>query len=51
MAKFLNTSGTNYHLEELIKAARDRLVLIGPFLPVASGSFGALRPKEQAGRI
>lgn len=32
MAKFLNTSGTNYHLEELIKTARDRLILISPFL-------------------
>ena len=32
MAKFLNTSGTNYHLEELIKRARDRLILISPFL-------------------
>ena len=32
MAKFLNTSGTTYHLEELIKDARDRLVLISPFL-------------------
>lgn len=32
MAKFLNTSGINYHLEELIKSARDRLILISPFL-------------------
>ena len=32
MAKFLNTTGTSYHLEELIKGARDRLVLISPFL-------------------
>ncbi len=32
MAKFLNTSATNYHLEELIKNARDRLILISPFL-------------------
>lgn len=32
MAKFLNTSGINYHLEELIKNARDRLILISPFL-------------------
>ena len=32
MAKFLNTSGTNYFLEEMIKAARDRLILISPFL-------------------
>lgn len=32
MAKFLNTSGTTYHLEELIKNARDRVILISPFL-------------------
>jgi len=32
MAKFLNTSATNYYLEELIKGAKDRLILISPFL-------------------
>lgn len=32
MAKFLNTSATNYFLEELIKRASDRLILISPFL-------------------
>lgn len=32
MAKFLNTSATNYYLEELIKNASDRLILISPFL-------------------
>jgi hypothetical protein len=32
MAKFLNTSATNYFLEELIKGAADRLILISPFL-------------------
>jgi len=32
MAKFLNTSAVNYFLEELIKNAKDRLVLISPFL-------------------
>lgn len=32
MAKFLNTSATNYYLEELIKDASDRLILISPFL-------------------
>lgn len=32
MAKFLNTSATNYFLEELIRDARDRLILISPFL-------------------
>ena len=32
MAKFLNTSATNYFLEELIKDARERLIIISPFL-------------------
>ena len=32
MAKFLNTSATNYYLEELITAARERLIIISPFL-------------------
>lgn len=32
MAKFLNTSATNYYLEELIKGASERLILISPFL-------------------
>jgi phosphatidylserine/phosphatidylglycerophosphate/cardiolipin synthase-like enzyme len=32
MAKFLNTSATNYFLEEMIKEAADRLILISPFL-------------------
>ena len=30
MAKFLNTSATNYYLEELIKGARERLTIISP---------------------
>lgn len=32
MAKFLNTTATNYHLEELIKRARERLIIISPYL-------------------
>ena len=32
MAQFLTTSATNYYLEELIKNASDRLILISPFL-------------------
>ena len=32
MPKFLNTSGITYHLEELIKNANERLILISPFL-------------------
>lgn len=32
MAKFLNTSATNYYLEELIKQARERLIIVSPLL-------------------
>lgn len=32
MAKFLNTTGISYHLEELIKNTTDRLILISPYL-------------------
>jgi phosphatidylserine/phosphatidylglycerophosphate/cardiolipin synthase-like enzyme len=32
MAKFLNTSATNYFLEELIKQTNERLIMISPFL-------------------
>lgn len=32
MAKFLNTSAVTYHLEELIKSAQERLILISPYL-------------------
>src|SRR3546814_1438609 len=34
MAKFINTSATNYFLEELIKDAKDRLILISPYLKI-----------------
>lgn len=34
MARFLNTSATNFYLEELIKGAKDRLILISPFLRI-----------------
>ena len=32
MAKFLITTGVSYHLEELIKGTKDRLILISPYL-------------------
>lgn len=32
MAKFLNTTGVSYHLEEMIKGTKDRLILISPYL-------------------
>jgi hypothetical protein len=32
MAKFLNTSAANYYLEEIIRLANDRLILLSPIL-------------------
>lgn len=32
MAKFLNTTGVSYHLEELIKRTKDKLILVSPYL-------------------
>ena len=32
MAKFLNTTGISYHLEELIKGTKEKLILISPYL-------------------
>jgi hypothetical protein len=34
MAKFLTTSGITFHLEGLVKAAKEKLILISPFLRV-----------------
>jgi len=34
MAKFLTTSGITFHLENLMKGAREKLILISPFLKV-----------------
>jgi phosphatidylserine/phosphatidylglycerophosphate/cardiolipin synthase-like enzyme len=34
MAKFLTTSGITYHLEGLVKGAKEKLILISPFLKV-----------------
>ena len=34
MAKFLTTTGLSYHLEQLIKNAKERVILISPYLKV-----------------
>jgi hypothetical protein len=49
MAKFLNTSAINYYLEELIKAARERLIRIRDEVrlsaeTIAKGEVGAQTP-------
>ena len=47
MAKFLNTSATNYFLEELIKNAKERLVLISPFLKLNDRMKELLTDKDR----
>jgi hypothetical protein len=47
MAKFLNTSATNYFLEELIKNAQDRLILISPFLKLNDRMKALLADKNR----
>ena len=47
MAKFLNTSATNYYLEELIKSASDRLILISPFLKINDRVKALLEDKNR----
>ncbi len=47
MAKFLNTSATNYYLEELIKSASDRLILISPFLKLNDRIKELLEDKDR----
>jgi phosphatidylserine/phosphatidylglycerophosphate/cardiolipin synthase-like enzyme len=32
MAKFLTTSGINYLIEEIVKSARERIILVSPYL-------------------
>lgn len=47
MAKFLNTSATNYYLEELIKSARERLILISPYLKLNQRIRELLEDKDR----
>ena len=47
MAKFLNTSGTTYYLEELIKNAQERLYLISPYLKLGDRVKELLEDKDR----
>jgi len=47
VAKFLNTSATNYFLEELIKDASERLVLISPYLKFSDRIKELLEDKDR----
>ena len=45
MAKFFNSSAASYFLEEIIKSAKDRLVLINPYLRVNERSHRQHSPR------
>lgn len=47
MAKFLNTSGTTYYLEELIKNVQERLYLISPYLKLNDRVKELLEDKDR----
>ncbi|MDK2595409.1 phospholipase D family protein [Pseudoalteromonas obscura] len=47
MSKFLNTTAINYHLEELIKSASERLILISPYLKLNSRIKELLEDKDR----
>ncbi|EHA1082413.1 DNA repair protein [Photobacterium damselae] len=47
MAKFLNTSATTYYLEELIKNASERLIIISPFLKLNDRVRELLEDKDR----
>ena len=47
MAKFFNTSGTTYYLEELIKNAQERLYLISPYLKLNDRVKELLEDKDR----
>ena len=47
MAKFLTTTGIKYRLEEIIKTAEERLVLISPFLRVNERIKELLEDKDR----
>ncbi|HEY3600614.1 MAG TPA: phospholipase D family protein [Chthoniobacterales bacterium] len=47
MAKFLNTSAANYYLEEIIRLAHDRLILITPVLKLNDRVKELLEDKNQ----
>ena len=47
MAKFLTTTGVSYELEELIRGAEERLVLVSPFLRVNQRIRDLLADKDR----
>jgi phosphatidylserine/phosphatidylglycerophosphate/cardiolipin synthase-like enzyme len=49
MAEFLTTSGTSYHIENIIKAAKAKLVLVSPYLKLTVNFFQRLKDASNRG--
>lgn len=47
MAKFLDTTGISYHLEQIIKKSNERLILISPFLKINDRIKELLEDKDR----
>ena len=47
MAKFLKTTGVSHHLEEIIDKARDKVVIISPYLKINARLKGILEDKDR----
>jgi hypothetical protein len=47
MAKFLDTTGISYHLEQIIKRSDERLILISPFLKINDRIKELLEDKDR----
>jgi len=47
MAKFLDTTGISYHLEQIVKKSNERLILISPFLKINNRIKELLEDKDR----
>lgn len=47
MAKFLDTTGVNYHLQQLINRSHEKLILISPYLRVSDRLKQSLEDKDR----
>ncbi|VVB61739.1 PLD-like domain protein [uncultured archaeon] len=47
MAKFLDTTGVSYHLEQIIKNAGDKLILISPYIKISDRIKELLEDKNR----
>ncbi len=47
MAEFLTTQGTSYYIEDIIRKAKNKLVLISPFLQISKTLFERLKDADR----